>query len=290
MPGAAAGCWRSFPSRILVLFLVLFAVLYACQLVPNLALLSHPNWPRLPIKAAGTAVLCVAMIVTYRLLVRWTEKRTAGEIGITSAPRLFLDGLAIGVALFCGVYAVLLACGTVSLTGIHPGEGVGFAVAASLGAGVGEEIVFRGVLYRIFEERFGTLAALLSSGAIFGLMHAWNRGATWGSSLAIALEAGVLLGAAYALARSLWLPIGLHFGWNFAEGGIFSTAVSGGNFHGLIDARLSGPAMLTGGVFGPEASIEAVIVCLTAAVVMLALTLRRGRWKPLPRRVDERMA
>ncbi len=283
---AAARCWRSYALRMLVLFLVLFAVLFACQIVPQSVLQSHPEWPKLPVRVAGSVSLCLATIITYRLLVRWTEKRIAIEIGATGAPRLFLRGLAIGMGLFGAVYAVLLACGTVSFTGFHPGEGVGIAAAAALGAGVGEEIVFRGVLYRIFEERFGTLMALLSSGAIFGLMHAWNRGATWESSLAIALEAGILLGAAYALARSLWLPIGLHFGWNFAEGGVFSVAVSGGNSQGLIEARLSGPAMLTGGIFGPEASIEAVMVCLIAAVVMLNLAIRRGRWKPFQPRAD----
>ncbi len=273
--------WRSCELRLPVFFLALMAVLAVCQHVPDLVLRSHPDWPKLMVSAGGSVLTCLVMITAYRLLVRWTEKRSANEIGPTVALPLFLGGLAIGVALFCGVYAVLYVGGAASLRGIHLGEGVGFAAAASLAAGVGEELVFRGALYRIFEERFGTLAALLASGAIFGLMHAWNRGATWWSTIAIALEAGILLGAVYALARSLWLPIGLHFGWNFAEGGIFSAAVSGGNTQGLIDAKLSGPTMLTGGVFGPEASIEAVALCLIAAIVILFLAIRRGRWKPL---------
>lgn len=278
---APAGCWRSYALRILVLFLALFGILAACELVPNLVLQSHPHWPKFPVTAAGSVLLCAVMIVAYRLLVRWTERRGASEIAATGAPSLFLGGLAIGVTLFCAVYAVLYACGAVSFAGVHSGAGVGIAAAAALAAGVGEEIVFRGVLYRIFEERFGTMAALLSSGAIFGLMHFSNRGATWESTVAMALEAGILLGAAYALARSLWLPIGLHMGWNFAEGGIFSAAVSGGDSQGLLDAKLSGPTMLTGGIFGPEASIEAVAVCLIAAIVMLALAIRRGQWKAL---------
>jgi len=79
-----------------------------------------------------------------------------------------------------------------------------------------------------------------------------------------------LLGAAYALTGRLWLPIGLHLGWNFAEGSIFGMAVSGGSQKGsLITGELHGSNLLTGGVFGPEASIVAVVVCLTAAIVIL---------------------
>src|SRR5581483_7760086 len=105
------------------------------------------------------------------------------------------------------------------------------------------------------------------------------------SSAAIALEAGILLAAAYLLTRSLWLPIGLHFGWNFTEGGIFGAAVSGNGAKGLINTSLSGPQLLSGGAFGPEASVAAVGVCLVAAVVMLVLAARRGEWRPLRLRI-----
>ncbi len=279
--------WKSCGLRLLVFFLALMAILVVCERAPDLVLRTHPDWPKLTVAAGGSVLTCLVMITAYRLLVRWTEKRSAGEIGATAALPLFLGGLGIGVALFCGVYAVLYFGGSVAFARIHLGEGVGITASASLAAAVGEELVFRGTLYRIFEERFGTLAALLASGAIFGLMHAWNRGASWWSTIAIALEAGVLLGAAYALARSLWLPIGLHFGWNFAEGGIFSAAVSGGSSQGLIDAKLSGATLLTGGVFGPEASIEAVALCLIAAIIILTLAIRRGHWKPLSRGMDK---
>ena len=66
----------------------------------------------------------------------------------------------------------------------------------------------------------------------------------------IVLEAGVLLGLAYAATRSLWLPIGLHFGWNFTEGGIFGASVSGRAYHGMFKFSLSGSDILTGGAFG----------------------------------------
>jgi hypothetical protein len=113
------------------------------------------------------------------------------------------------------------------------------------------------------------------------LLHAGNHGATTASTLAIALEAGILLAAAYVLTRSLWLPIGLHFGWNFTEGGIFGAAVSGGKSHGLIATSFSGPDWLTGGAFGPEASVPAVVLCVITAMILLVLAIRRGEWKPM---------
>ena len=99
-----------------------------------------------------------------------------------------------------------------------------------------------------------------------------------GSSIAIALEAGVLLGAAFALTQRLWLPIGLHLGWNFAEGSIFGMSVSGGKATGsLFAGTLHGRNLFTGGAFGPEASIVAVVICLAAAVVLLWRTVRHGK-------------
>ena len=96
-------------------------------------------------------------------------------------------------------------------------------------------------------------------------MHLVNPDATLWGAIAIAIEAGCMLAACYAATRNLWVPIGLHFGWNFAAGGIFSTVVSGnGASQGLLDATTSGPALLTGGDFGPEASLYTVVAGVLA--------------------------
>jgi hypothetical protein len=76
-----------------------------------------------------------------------------------------------------------------------------------------------------------------------------------------------------------WLPIGLHFGWNLTEGGIFGAAVSGGQYTGVIVAPLSGPPFITGGAFGPEASIAAVAVSLGASAVLAWFAIRTGAWR-----------
>ncbi len=108
------------------------------------------------------------------------------------------------------------------------------------GAAVTEELMFRGLLFRLVERGLGTYIALALSGAVFGAVHLLNQDATLVGGVAIAIEAGGMLAAAYAATRSLWLPIGLHFGWNFAESGIFGTEVSGnGDTHapGRLDVR-----------------------------------------------------
>src|SRR5262249_26286200 len=151
-------------------------------------------------------------------------------------------------------------------------------------------LTFRGGLFRIVEERFGTFVGLLISAGFFGAVHFGNPGATVVSSVAIALEAGLLLALAYTATRSLWVPIGLHFAWNFTEGGVFSTEVSGNTVHGVLATKLAGPELMTGGTFGPEASVIAVAICLVLAAVFLVMTVRRGQWKPFTLRNPQPLA
>ena len=266
---AQRGFWSWSLLRLVVLFVATLVLYGGGQVLTFMAADKLTQYPKWQIILAGTFITVIVMIVAYRALIRWTEKRAATELGSGNALTLTANGILVGLVLFCAVYAVLWVAGTVKFTGLNPVMSVVPVLAISISSAVGEEIIFRGVVYRILENSFGTIVALLISGAIFGLLHAFNPGATVFSSLAIALEAGILLGAAYTLTRSLWFPIGLHFGWNFSEGGIFGAAVSGGQFKGLIDAPIAGPDLLTGGKFGPEASATALVICLAAALFVL---------------------
>lgn len=229
----------------------------------------------------GAAVLLAAALLRlYVVIVRWAEQRPAREL----APRAGqgLVGIAAGLALFSTVFGLLYLIGVAHWQGISARFDVGPVLATSIIAAVGEELAFRGALFRIVAERCGTAISLVVSAVVFGLLHGLNPGATIVSTAAIAIEAGLLLGAAYALTRNLWFPIGLHLGWNFTEGGIFGTSVSGGAAgNGIFSVSLAGPRLLTGGGFGPEASLVAIGVGLAAAVVLIVLTVRTGRWMPL---------
>ena len=127
--------------------------------------------------------------------------------------------------------------------------------------GIGEEIICRGIAFRLLCDRIGMTWALILSAVIFGFAHIFNDGATVWSALAIAVTSGWLLGVAYVYHQSLWAPIGMHWAWNYLEGYVFGCPVSGVFIqHPIIMSRLVGPTWLTGGFFGPEASVIAILI------------------------------
>jgi membrane protease YdiL (CAAX protease family) len=267
------------PVQLLLLFVVLVAIDLACQFLGAHLVHAAPAPLRGAAQVLAALILSVVMIAAYRSLVRVLEQRTADELQASNAVRGLVPGVLVGAGLFALVYAILWALDAVTFGGFDGLAGICPALAMAISSAVGEEIVFRGVVYRRLEERLGTAIALLVSAAVFGLVHAGNTGANWVSTLAIALESGVLLALAYAATRSLWLPIGLHFGWNFTEGGIFGAAVSGGQSSGLVHAPLSGSPLITGGAFGPEASLAAVVVSLSASFALAWYAVHSGRWR-----------
>jgi len=221
-------------------------------------------------------VLIAGVCLVYAAYVRAIERRPVVELALRDGPAAFGKGFVVGAALFSATILELWVIGVYRVVAVFGVDALLAPLVAALIAGFVEEIVFRGVLFRIVEESLGSWLALGLTAVAFGLVHAFNHGATWVSTLAIALEAGVLLGAVYMFSRRLWTCIGLHCAWNFAEGGVFGASVSGGKASGLLGARFHGPDILTGGSFGPEASAVAVLVCLAAGVAFVQLARRRG--------------
>ncbi|MEW2493543.1 CPBP family intramembrane glutamic endopeptidase [Streptomyces nodosus] len=228
-----------------------------------------------------TAVLALPV---YGWVVRRTEHRPSTEVAREGAAAAIGRGVLIGVALFGAVIANIAFLGYYTVDGLGSPSGAvglfGFMAAAA----VTEELLFRGVLFRIIEERTGTWIALTLTGVLFGLAHLLNPNASVWGAIAIAVEAGGMLAAAYAATRNLWVPIGLHFGWNFAASAIFSTEVSGNDTaQGLLNATTSGPVPITGGDFGPEGSLYSVLFGVLVMIVFLWLAHRRGHLVPLRR-------
>ena len=230
--------------------------------------------------------LCMALaaLLGYAAFVRVVERHPVTELLGPGVAQEAGAGLLIGVVLFSLVIAVLAALGCYAVEGMRPWGVVLPVLATSVMAGVTEEILMRALAFRYLERWLGSGLALALTAALFGLLHLPNPAATLVSSAAIALEAGVLLGAAYMVTRRLWLAIGIHVAWNFTQSGIFGVATSGVDSPGWLQGRLQGPTVLTGGAFGPEASVVAVLICLGAGVAMLELARRRGhvlhpRWR-----------
>ncbi|MEU4742114.1 CPBP family intramembrane glutamic endopeptidase [Actinosynnema sp. NPDC023658] len=226
----------------------------------------------------ATAVLAV---LGYAWAVRRTERRAPVEVGRTGAVAAVGRGLLIGVAMCGSVIAAIAGLGGYAIDGAGSATGAVALFGFMAAAAVTEELLFRGVVFRLVEERTGTWVALALTGVLFGASHLLNPHADAWGAIAIAIEAGFMLAAAYAATRTLWVPIGLHFGWNFALGGIFSAEVSGNDTaKGLLDSTLSGPDLVTGGTFGPEASLCAVTAGALLTVVFLWLAHRRGHLVP----------
>jgi membrane protease YdiL (CAAX protease family) len=233
---------------------------------------------------AGLLTAVVAVLV-YGWVVRRTEHRAPVEVSLKGAGAGISWGTLLGIALFGAVIAnIAFLGGDYRINGLGTPASAVALLGIMAGAAVTEELVFRGVLFRNVERWTGTWIALVLTGSLFGLIHLLNANATLWGAIAIAIEAGGMLTAAYIATRKLWVPIGLHFGWNIAASAIFSTKVSGSNTpQGLLDATMSGPALVTGGDFGPEGSVYAVVFGVVATGAFMWLAHRRGHVVPVRR-------
>jgi membrane protease YdiL (CAAX protease family) len=274
---------KSFWFRLPVLFVLMMAVSALTTLVNGVA-------DATPLTGLLSGVLTAVLALgAYVALVRRLEgRREPAELRLSKARPELRRGALLGLGLFSLVLAVLVTGGGYEVTGWGSFGGALTTLGVMTCVAVTEELAFRGALFRILEEKTGTWGALVASGLVFGVLHLVNPDATVWGAFAIAVEAGLLFGAVYAATRSLWLPIGLHLGWNMAEGGIFGTTVSGSDEGpgSLINATVSGPEALTGGSFGPEAGIIAIVVCLIPTVWFLRLAKRRGRFYARGAQVD----
>jgi hypothetical protein len=231
-----------------------------------------------PATAVVQAAIALALtLAVYKLAIARLGEHPRDDLPVAGSLSNLGKGIAIGTVLFSAVV------GASALFGVYHVTGRGSAsdlllplVTSALIPGFMEELFFRGILFRWIEEFAGSWAALVVTSALFGLAHILNPGATWFSSFAIAVEAGLLLGSAYMLTRSLWMPIGLHAAWNFTQGAIFGVPVSGHPTAGMFHAKLTGPALLSGGDFGLEASVIALATATAAGLWLLWLAIRRG--------------
>lgn len=245
-----------------------------------LALVGDNPWLALVVGLA-TAVLAV---LVYVWVVRRTERRDVVEVSREGAVSGLGYGTLLGLALFGLVIVNLAFLGSYTVHGLGTVAGAVGLVGFMAAVAVGEELMYRGVLFRIIEGWTGTWVALTATSLLFGLAHLVNPNATLWGALVIAIEAGGLLTAAYVATRKLWVPIGLHLGWNVAGSAIFSTEVSGNNTpQGLLDASTSGPMLITGGEFGPEGSVYSIVFCVAVAAVFIRMAYRRGHMVPLRR-------
>ena len=264
----------SFPLVALVIAVLLF--LFASALGLYLGKFV-PSWGQPGSLIAQTAISLGLILATYKLAIARLGAEPQDDLRVHGALRNIGVGLAVGALLFSGVVAIAAALGVYRISGDGDASRlIQQAISAAIAPAIVEELLFRGILFRWIEELAGSWAGLVVSSALFGLAHIMNPGATWFSSFCIFVEAGLLLGGAYMLTRSLWMPIALHFAWNFVQGAVFGLPVSGHPASGLVRAELQGPTLLSGGTFGLEASVIALVIASAAGVWLVIRAVRRG--------------
>ena len=248
------------------------------------------HWPETsgPAQFAARAVAVLVGLGVYALAVRLAEGRTPSELGLRALLPQLAAGLLIGAAMFALVMAIMAGFGLYDIRALDPAP-AWIALGNAAQSGVVEEIMLRGVLMRLVWRAFGPWVAFAASAALFGFGHLPNPNATVFAAVCIALEAGVMLGAFYAWTGRLWVSIGVHAAWNFTQGYVFGAAVSGGDFGPAMarsTARSGHPEWLTGGAFGPEASLPGVVVCTVVGLAAVWAAWRAGQFsrtaKPAP--------
>lgn len=267
----------AFPLTLMILEFLAVAMAASAATVGLKGLFLHGT-PGYFLGGLGVAVLA---ILVYLACTRWIERRSAHDLPLATMTKDLPLGILIGGALFTLMTGIVALLGGLSVEGVNGIGALWAMLAMAVTSGTIEEILFRGILLRHVEAMLGTWAALVVTSALFGAAHLANDGASLFAAFAIAMEAGILLGAAYLWKRRLWIPIGIHAAWNFTQGWVFSVPVSGGNApNGLLITTRNGPDWLTGGAFGLEASVIAMLVATGAGLLLLLRVIREGGIRP----------
>ena len=249
---------------------------------------SDPGMPLLLPSGQLVPLVTGAFIITNLLLVYlsyayFVERRSVSELALPALGRELSIGLLLGFGLFTTCVLIAMAFGLFRIESINSWQNLVTGVTwVTVVTPFTEELVFRGVVFRILEGVFGSWVALVLSSLWFGYVHSGNSGETFIGLAAIAIVFGPMLAAPYMVTGRLWISIGIHIAWNYTMGKIFSGAVSGSTVSsGLFKTTFQGPELLTGGNAGMEGSLIAILVGVTFTVVMLILAVRRGNIVPL---------
>jgi membrane protease YdiL (CAAX protease family) len=248
--------WRLIAQFALMLFLTFaFLTLFTVisQATPLLAFLGDP-----------ILISLASYTLSIYLARRWYDHRDLLSLGLhwnPAASRDLIAGIALPALLIGLIFLVEWALGWLTIEGFAwQSQGfsawteLGYWAAAFIMVGFYEELLSRGYMLQNLAEGVGMSWAIFISSGIFALLHLANPGAGLASTLGV-LSAGYFLAYGYVRSKQLWLPIGLHIGWNLFEGPIFGFPVSGLETAHLIQQSVTGPALITGGEFGPEAGL-----------------------------------
>jgi len=266
-------------TRILRYPLILAIVGILATIVPMFVTLGLSELVPKPLRLGWPMLLSAAVAVAgYRWFVMRLERRPITELALAGAGRELWGGLGIGALLVVATYSVLLASGAFTITGAAATGVLLKPFPEQVMVAVFEEIVFRAIVFGMLQKFWGTKIALGVSTVIFVVAHMPNEGfSVLGAAMTAA--ASLALSGAYLLSGRLWLPISMHFAWNYFSDAVFAVPVSGHPARGWLQVATSGPAWLSGGTYGIEGSIVTGITWSMAAIALLTIAHRRGHWR-----------
>jgi hypothetical protein len=256
--------WRLLGhSALLLIFGVVFSVVLAIPLAV-FQFVSEQNLTN-AILALSTIVSLPAITLATWIARRGLDRRSFRSLGLDRAAgwqRDLLVGFAIPIPLFGLIYFFELGMGWLEFQSWGWAErgvlatalGVLLMLLAFVAVGFYEELLFRGYYLQNLKDGINPTIAVLATSAAFGLAHLGNLNASLTSTLGI-FAAGLFLAFAWLRTQALWLPIGIHIGWNFLQGPVFGFEVSGNPTPSLVRHIVNGPELITGGAFGPEAGL-----------------------------------
>jgi membrane protease YdiL (CAAX protease family) len=269
--------WRWIVEHPLVAMLIALVMFAAAITVANLIDKLLPPMDKQAQLTVRSVIAVALLIGVYKFGMARLGEHPRDDLPLDRTATGLPLGFLFAVALFSVVVGVAALIGVYRIVGLGDTSQLFVAmISLAIMPGFLEELLFRGILFRWLEDFGGSWLALALTSILFGAGHIFNPGATWFSSIAIAVEAGILLGGAYMLTRNLWMAMGLHAGWNFTQGEIYDVPVSGLDQAGLVTARMSGSDLMSGGSFGLEASPIALVRATGAGVVLVVMAVRAG--------------
>jgi uncharacterized protein len=265
--------WRvlAFSSVFIVLYIVWATILgmIVAWIFPALSPAASPDMRSIGVFAIAVLPPILAALV---IIGRLVDHVPLSVFGITLHDRWLRD-FGIGLALAAAMLGLTLVgsflFGTVrmELGSMQSAPAIGGALAVLAVAAVNEELLFRGYPLQVLMKGIGLWGATLLISSLFGLLHWWNPDATI-LGVVNTILAGVLLSLAYWKTRSLWLPYGIHVGWNTGLAVVLGFPVSGLQTASVLKTSVSGSQMILGGNYGPEGGILGTVCLLTAAIVV----------------------
>jgi uncharacterized protein len=221
--------------------------------------------------ARATFAAFLAGLGANSLLVHKFERGNAADFGFGWPPRNLAFGFVLGAAVLSVVVLGAVSTGFAAFEPAAANYSILPLVLLLFAGVVGEEMLFRGYAFQYLVREWSPPLAIVASGILFGLVHLLNNNVQPLGAVNTALW-GCLLGYAYTRARSLWLPAGIHFGWNIALA-LFTSNLSGTTIRASgWDLRWSAGDLWSGGSYGLEGGLLATI-----AAVPVFLLVRRVR-------------